>query len=188
MAVYPEDFREAERPSAFSHLEGVAGGTELMAIGAGSSFGNGIIRIHDAHQSRRAVALIGEVFPEYQGRVIPFAKDWLGRQFAVPTHDGLPTADRILLMEPGSGDAFVVDVTLADLFDQEMVEEPDTFLAADLFAEWRRQYPGRVPADECVGFKVPLFLGGQGEVENLEVSDEEVYWGLFGQLRSQVKG
>ncbi|WP_157856345.1 DUF1851 domain-containing protein [Actinacidiphila yeochonensis] len=188
LAAYPEDAGDEARHATGYLLMEMTGGQELMALGAGKSFGGGIVRIHDVDQSRRAAILIGEAFPEYRDRIVPFAKDWLGRQFAVPARNGTPIAGQILFIEPGSGDAFVIDATLVDLLDREMVEDPDTFLAADLFSEWRLGNSEQIAAEKCVGFKVPLFLGGQGAVDNLEVSDEEVYWSLFGQLRSQVKG
>ncbi|WP_081954354.1 hypothetical protein [Neobacillus niacini] len=31
-----------------------------------------------------------------------------------------------------------------------------------------------------------LFLGGEDKTSNLEVSDMEVYWGIFGQLKKQL--
>ncbi|MFE9454554.1 T6SS immunity protein Tdi1 domain-containing protein [Streptomyces sp. NPDC006739] len=188
LALYPEDAGDETRHATGYLPMEMMGGQELVALGAGKSFGGGIMRIHDIDQSRRAAILIGEAFPEYRDRIVPFAKDWLGRQFAIPTRKRTPIAGQVLLIEPGSGDAFVVDATLVDLFDREMVEDPDTFLAADLFSEWRLENSERIPAGKCVGFKVPIFLGGRGAVDNLEVSDEEVYWSLCGQLRSQVKG
>ena len=42
-------------------------------------------------------------------------------------------------------------------------------------------------ADECVGYRVPLFLGGQDVVDNLEVSDLGVYWSLCAQLRQGTR-
>lgn len=41
---------------------------------------------------------------------------------------------------------------------------------------------------QCVGYKRPLFLGGKDAVENLELSEVEVYWHLMGQLIRQAKG
>jgi len=69
-----------------------------------------------------------------------------------------------------------------------VVDDPETFLATDLFEPWAAA-GGRLPGpDECVGFKVPLFLGGAGDVANLEVSDLEVYWSFAAQLRLQSRG
>ncbi len=40
---------------------------------------------------------------------------------------------------------------------------------------------------ECVGYRKPLFLGGQDVIDNLEISDMEVYWSLCGQLLGRVR-
>ena len=36
--------------------------------------------------------------------------------------------------------------------------------------------------EDCVGYKIPLFLGGNDEISNLEITDMEIYWGICGQL------
>lgn len=41
---------------------------------------------------------------------------------------------------------------------------------------------GDIPHDKCVGYKVPLFLNGEDNISNLELSDIEVYWGIMGQM------
>lgn len=35
---------------------------------------------------------------------------------------------------------------------------------------------------QCAGYKVPLFLNGQDTLDNLEVSDMEVYWEIMAPL------
>ncbi|MCP2517553.1 MAG: T6SS immunity protein Tdi1 domain-containing protein [Achromobacter mucicolens] len=37
-------------------------------------------------------------------------------------------------------------------------------------------------------YGIPLFLGGQDEVSNLELSDLDVYWHLLSQLIRQTRG
>ncbi|MEU9241694.1 T6SS immunity protein Tdi1 domain-containing protein [Streptomyces sp. NPDC048385] len=187
LTAYPADKDGKAEPFSNSPLMGVDGFRELARLGAGKGFGGGIIRIHSKQESDRAACLIADAFPEYRG-VVPVAKDWLGRQYAVPVEGCLPRAGMILLIEPGSGEAFEIDCGLIELFDQEMVNDPLTFLAADLFSEWKQAHPEPIHAGKCAGFKVPLFLGGEGSVENLEVTDESVYWNLFGQLRKQATG
>jgi len=39
-----------------------------------------------------------------------------------------------------------------------------------------------------MGYRKPLFLGGSDEVENLEVSDLDVYWHIMGQIIRKTKG
>jgi hypothetical protein len=40
---------------------------------------------------------------------------------------------------------------------------------------------------ECIGYKVPLFLGGKDTTDNFEIADLEVYWEITCQLYHQVK-
>ena len=56
------------------------------------------------------------------------------------------------------------------------------------FGDWARGNETALPLrhDQCVGYKVPLILGGRDEVDNLEVTDMEVYWSLSAQMSSQV--
>jgi hypothetical protein len=168
------------RPGALSEVPGLC---ELLAIGAGKSFGNGILRIHSKAEMDRATRLISEAFPEWVGSV-PVAKDWLGRQYVVPAR----RFSTLMLIEPGSGEVFEVDCGIEELFDAEMPADPVTYLASDLFHEWASVNAAVIQIGKCVGFKVPLFLGGAGSVDNLEISDEGIYWSLIGQLRSGVLG
>jgi type VI secretion system (T6SS) immunity protein Tdi1 len=94
----------------------------------------------------------------------------------------------LLLIEPGSGDAFEIDESFVDYFNVNVVDDPDTFLATDLFQDWQSA-GGRPPGNgECVGFKVPLFLGGAGAASNLELTDLGVYWSFAAQLRVRTQG
>ncbi|GLW13245.1 hypothetical protein Misp01_83730 [Microtetraspora sp. NBRC 13810] len=184
VAAFPVDTVGPAMPYGNKGMVGIPGFEELIDMGAGKSFGGGLVRIHSSAEAFRATAFIADAFPEYAGRVLPVAKDWLGRQYAV-MH---PVEQVLLLIEPGSGDAFEVDCGLEDLFDREMVTDPNTYLARDLFLDWKALNPGILSSGQCVGFKVPLFLGGDDSLENLEISDEEVYWSIMGQLRSAAEG
>lgn len=184
LATFPSDGGTAE-PFSDPRLAQLDGFNELVGLGAGTSFGNGIVRIHSEREVLRASRFVRESFPEYGNSAVPVAKDWLGRQFAVPLAAGAPRPDLLLLIEPGSGEVFEIDCGVVDLFNAEMVADPVTYLASDLFEAWREANPVILSSDQCVGFKVPLFLGGAGSVGNLEVSDESVYWSLFGQMRLQ---
>ncbi|MFC0545408.1 T6SS immunity protein Tdi1 domain-containing protein [Kutzneria chonburiensis] len=184
---YPPDSTGMTVSSSDPRLAALEGFAELAAIGAGASFGNGIVRVHSEGEMRRAQSLIKEAFPEYTNRILPVAKDWLGRQYAGLLDEEAGMVSQLLLIEPGSGDAFEIDCGIATLFDVEFVADPVTYLATDLFAEWTIDHPETPKSGDCVGFKVPLFLGGAGAVDNLEVTDEEVYWSIFGQLKAKTR-
>jgi hypothetical protein len=181
LSAFPPDTPAVMPPNSEPRLAGVAGYAELARIGSGITFGDGVLRVHSHDESLRARRLVASMFREYAD-VVPIAKDWLGRQFALDFAGVGAGAPRLLLIEPGSAEAFDVECGITQLFDVEMVDDPATFLATDLFAGWRRA-GGETPlSSQCVGFKVPLFLGGEGDVSNLELSDEDVYWTLMGQL------
>jgi hypothetical protein len=69
--------------------------------------------------------------------------------------------------------------------DEELVEYRDAALASGFFDTWALDHGSALPlaGDHCVGYRVPLFLGGRDTVDNLEVIDLDVYWTTCGQLR-----
>jgi len=79
-------------------------------------------------------------------------------------------------------------VNLTEFHEDELVQEAHAALAEPFYREWRAESGDDVPLGpgECVGYRVPLFLGGKDEVDNLERTDAEVYWSLTGQMRQQI--
>src|SRR3954471_13674702 len=53
----------------------------LSALG-GKTFNHGLYRALRTDQIQEATLAMEAVFPEYRGRIVPFAFDWLGRHFA----------------------------------------------------------------------------------------------------------
>jgi hypothetical protein len=185
--AYVHEKPEPAKPWEDATLVAVPGYRALAAAYAGVAVGRGIFRIHSAADGPGFRAAVDEAFPEYRGRVVPFARDWLGRAFAVDLGRVVDGEPHLLLMEPGSGDAYDVDAPISTFFDNELVDEPDTYLESEFFEDWRASGGGMPGPTECVGFRLPLFLGGKGSVDNLEVTDVDVYWGVCGQLRAQTK-
>ena len=60
--------------------------------------------------------------------------------------------------------------------------------ASEFFEAWLRGNPGPIRFDQCVGYQVPLFLGGADELRNLSVTDLDLYWTLTGELRTSALG
>jgi hypothetical protein len=161
---------------------------ELFAERGGTTVEEGLYRIHDWPSSAVVTDLVKEAFPEVSANVGPcFGYDWLGREF------GLDLSRRddagryaVYMHEPGTSSVRALPATVATFHDRILVEQREAALAAAFFEEWaaatqRRHLPlGR---NQCVGYKVPVFLNGKDEIDNLEVSDIEVYWSICGQLR-----
>lgn len=165
-------------------LVGTPGYVDLASQATGLALCGGLLRLVGAREGRLASEFVREGFPEFAARAVPFAVDWIGRVVAVDR--GRPPG--LLLIEPGSAEAFEIDESFVDFFNVDVVDDPDTFLAADLFRDWRLA-GGDVPSvGQCAGFKVPLFLDGAGRSVNLELGELEVYWSFAAQLRMRTRG
>lgn len=145
---------------------------------SGASFKNGLYRIHNIDEIPRWTAIVENAFPKYKGNILVFGYDWLGRQFAQNKQTG-----NILLFEPGTGEVLSIPADFVAFHDEEIAEYSEDSLASAFFEEWYGSASGsEIPHDKCVGYKVPLFLNGEDNITNLEISDMEVYWDLMGQM------
>lgn len=127
-----------------------------------------------------------EAWPDVQERLWVFAYDWLGRLYGfdrVRTTDGSSTVSRL---DIGVGEILEADVPFDDFVNDLLVGQGDDVLARDYFQEWLGEGGRPLRPTECVGFKVPLFLGGADEVANLELTSIRVYLALSGQLFAQA--
>lgn len=159
-----------------------------LDVAGGHSFVGGLYRVHTKTSASASDALVRHAFPEFAGRLACFAYDWLGRQFATDSGRGKTEDPEVMLFEPGTGEALEIPVPFSRFHDEELVDFTEEALARSFFDQWRRS-GGEAPSpSECVGYKRPLFLGGEDVVANLEISDLGVYWTIMGQLRRQVHG
>lgn len=153
----------------------------------GQTFNHGLYRVLREDQLVASRDAMECVFPEYRGRIIPFAFDWLGRHFAsdlARVENGRPL---VLMLEVGAGEAMEIPVSALDFHNVELVEYADDALSAPFWNQWRMGNPGDLAFTNCVGYKVPLFLGGADVVANLEVIDLSVYVEMCGQLRGKAR-
>lgn len=152
---------------------------------AGCSFENGLYRFHDATSGPMALTWVADAFPEFAARACPFGYDWLGRQLAIDTARKRAGQPLVLLLEPGTGEALEIPTTFDEFHEEELLHHRDAALASEFFEKWTRSSGAALPlaAGDCVGYRVPLFLGGRDTVDNLEVTNLDVYWTICGQLR-----
>lgn len=159
-----------------------------LDVAGGLSFLGGLYRVHTRTSATASDALVRHAFPEFAGRLACFGYDWLGRQFATDSGRGESDDPEVMLFEPGTGEALEIPVPFSRFHDEELVDYTDEALALSFFEEWQRSGGGAPKLSECVGYKRPLFLGGEDVVANLELSDLDVYWTIMGQLRRQAQG
>ena len=145
---------------------------------SGRSFKEGIYRIHNYDEIKKWTKIVEDAFQKYTGHIRVFGYDWLGRQFAINID-----TNTILLFEPGTGEVLDIPVDFYDFHNVEIAEYHEDSLASHFFEEWYESSKEcTLLHNECAGYKVPLFLNGNDDINNLEVSDMEVYWGVMSQL------
>jgi len=169
----------------FDRLRKLVGGSQKSSDGG---LLDGAYRPHRTEDVDHFTSLAVEAFPEFAGKIQCFGADWLGRQFALDQGritDGEP---QVLMLEPGTGEALEIPVGYDDFHNHELIAEADAVVAYTFFRDWLAA-GGQVPAyDQCVGYKLPLYLGGADDCSNLEISDFDVYWSISAQLLAKVRG
>lgn len=158
----------------------------LLEAWAGATFADGLYRVHTPASAERLIPALQAAFPALVPGYAPFGFDWLGRQFLVAgdTSSSAP----VVMLEPGTGEALQIPVSVWAFHMDELVHEPDAALAASFFSQWLARGGRALRHDEAVGYRVPLFLGGVDELTNLEVVDLDAYWSVASQLIAGVRG
>ena len=148
---------------------------DFLIKNAGKTFLNGMYRIHTTKNMIKWTTIITESFPEYKGSLIAFGFDWLGRNFVLDK-----TRDIVLIFEPGTREVLNTAASFADFHNIEIVKYHNECLASTFFNKWYESNCHYIlKHDECAGYKVPLFLNGSDTIENLEISNMEVYWEIM---------
>lgn len=180
---YHQDCELQQSAASYSHaLQGFTKAADRLARYGGCSFGGGIYRLYGAEEIETWTASVHESFPEYAGRVRCFGRDWLCNQFCLDQQRLQGGESLVLLFDIGTGEVLKIPATFESFHSGLIVEDPEAILAEEFFGRWRAIDSRPLSATECVGYKVPLFLGGQDEVSNLERSDASVYWHLMAQM------
>jgi hypothetical protein len=182
---FPPDRSKGESVEQYSKALGAAISTSTAALYAplaGSNFGSGIYRLYDVAEVNYWTKAVIAAFSEYRGRVICFGRDWLCNQFCLDCSNVNQGQVPVLLFEIATGQVLRIPETFDSFHEKLLIEEPNAAVAKRLFVEWIRKDRRPLESRECVGYRVPLFLGGADELENLERMDVEVYWSLTEQL------
>jgi len=149
----------------------------------GCSIENGLYRFHTFKSSEEWALIITEYFEKYKKLIYPFGFDWMGRQFCF-----CPYNDLIYMFDPATGGDYELKQHPFLLHDDDFVNDTEDMLSANLFAKvLKYNKMSSIPFNECLGYKLPLFLGGKDEIENYELQDMEVYWHIDSQLYKQAK-
>lgn len=150
----------------------------------GRRFGNGIFNTFTAEEVVKWTEIVSGAYPKLRNMFKLFGYTWMGDCYAIDLRKG--NAGNVLLFEIGTGYILKIPCTFEEFLEQEISADPEAILAKSFFDEWMLTSKKAIQPGNCVGYKVPLFLGGQEELHNLEEGDMEVYWTVVGQVKNQV--
>nr|WP_240992778.1 DUF1851 domain-containing protein [Mesorhizobium ciceri] len=77
------------------------------------------------------------------------------------------------MFEPGTGEALQVPANVRTFHEIDVREDEDAAVGCQPLRKLAR-FRGAEPAyDQCIGYKKPLFLSGEDDISNQELSDLE---------------
>jgi len=165
-------------------------GTLRLFMGkfGGQSFRNGLYRVIESHSINQWLDRVSLAFPEYRTRVTCFGYDWLGRVFALDSARSEQGQPGVILLEPGTGASLVIPANLETFHDEELQTHGEAALAISFYNKWLQSGGAAPRHHQCIGYNVPLFLGGVDDIDNLSLTEIEVYWHVSAQLIQQTRG
>lgn len=156
----------------------------------GRSFDEGLLRFHDSESAPTFRDHVREAFPELvsvDADVVAF--DWQGRQI-VATNQGDGADPVLVVADIGRGEVGEfgkLSEFTGILRHDDMVSQ---VFAESFFREWKNAVgapDAGLSFTDSVGFSVPLYLGGEYTVGNLELTDTDMLWGIGSQIWAQVR-
>lgn len=154
---------------------------ELMLEFGGYSFDKGLYRVMTPDSIEHWNQTIEFAFPDFDRRIQCFGYDWLGRIFALDSGRLEEGRAGVVMFEPGTGQALEIPCNIVTFHNEELVDYREEALAVSFRHLWL--VGGVAPGcDECIGYRIPLFLGGKDIADNLEITNLDVYWTLAGQM------
>lgn len=151
----------------------------ILQLG-GKSFGKGLFNSFSNDNVKKWTEIIHEAYPDFNRPFKLFGYDWLGRCFGIDMSNG--TYGIILMFEIGLNEILEIPCKFEEFLNEEIQRNTNACLSDVAFRKWMEVSKEPIEYGRCAGYKIPLCLGGKDEINNLEDSDMEVYWGIMSQL------
>lgn len=147
-----------------------------------TQFAQGLFNVFSQESVDKMSNLVFKAYPRYAGGVSIFGYDWLGRIFGIARKNG---KELVLMFEIGTLKVLEIPCDFISFLNVEIPNYHQDCLASDYFKQWL-QVSSPPQKGHCIGYKIPLFLGGEDALANLEDSDMEVYWYLMSEISRKI--
>lgn len=156
----------------------------FLKMFSGRQFGNGILTIFQEKDINIWQKNISDAFPIAKGRFSLFGYDWLGNCFGIAVDE--TNMGKVILFEIGTGEILSTGCDFEDFLDNEIPYNNKACLASQFYQKWLENGGIPVKYGRCIGYKIPLFMGGHDDIANLEESDMDVYWSIVSQVMTKM--
>ncbi len=156
----------------------------FISVLGGKMFGDGLFCSFSQSNINKWIEIVTRAYPDFTQKFKLFGYDWLGRCLGVDLRD--ETFGNVLKFEIGTNDVLEIPCKLENFLNEEIPLYSDACLAESFFHNWLNHSQEKLEYGRCVGYKVPLFLGGNDDVDNLENNDMEVYWDILTQVKNSL--
>lgn len=173
---------------ALAALRGDAALIAFLGTWPGVSFNRGVYRSLAAGEIAAYIARVAAAWPAYAERICPFGYDWLNRIYCVDFGAVADGAPALVMFSHLNGLVVDIPMRLEDFHNTALVAHYDEALEVPLFGRFLAASGKRcLERQACAGMGVPLFLGGEYGVDNMQLTDVEVDWHITTQLLCQTR-
>jgi hypothetical protein len=94
----------------------------------------------------------------------------------------------VILLEPRTGESLIILANLETFHNDELQVRGEAALAISFYNRWLKSGGTAPRHGQCIGYRVPLFLSGVDDIDNLSLTDLTIHWHVSAQLIQQVHG
>ena len=147
---------------------------EIINTFGGNIYNHGVFKIHTFEYVQIWTGYLKnyfiEEFPKFD--MLCFASNWQGIMYCINS-----TNSKIVYFDPATCEFFEAEFSIIDFFDKILVEGEYDIIFEEYFNETREFMKfNLIQFDKSIGHIIYLHLGGQDDVDNLEIVDTEVLW------------
>lgn len=155
--------------------------SNFIKIFSGQEFGQGIFRVVEKDDIEKWHDVVLEMFSDFQETFLLFGYDWLGRFFATNEIE-----NAVFLFDSSTNNILTLEIDFSSFVNKMLPKHAKDILDLNVYKKWiKKNNPPQY--SNCIGYKIPLFLGGKDSIHNFEECDMEVYWSISAQIISQIK-
>jgi len=116
-----------------------------------------------------------------------FGYDWQGNCYGIILNNATTLNENVVMFEIGTNKILSFSCDFNTFINKTFIDQLNSILVPQFFESAVKLYDDKIGYGKCIGYKRPLFMGGQDIPSNLEYSDMDVYWTVLAQVIESVR-